>query len=130
MRRAGLTIAAAAVLLAGCNRAASPDERGTMVDARKGAVLQHVGETPMAERVAVIGLLNKRNGIVRNLTMMPGQALRIRDVIVRLRACEPAAYRRFHPARRRATRPELATRVLGLALQGIAVAERRRTSGL
>ena len=91
MRRTGLTIAAAAVLLAGCNRAASPDERGTMVNARKGAVLQHVGETPMAERVAVIGLLNKRNGIVRNLTMMPGQALRIRDVIVRLRACETTA---------------------------------------
>lgn len=49
------------------------------------------GTTPMAERVAVIGLLNKRNGISRDLTMKPGQALRVGDVIVRLRACETAA---------------------------------------
>lgn len=45
----------------------------------------------MAERVAVIGLLNKRNGIVRNLTMRPGQAFRVKDAIVRLRACEMSA---------------------------------------
>lgn len=49
------------------------------------------GETPMAERVAVIGLLNKRNGISRDLTMKPGQALRAGDVIVHLRACERTA---------------------------------------
>ncbi len=49
------------------------------------------GETPMAERVAVIGLLNKRNGLWRDLTMKPGQALRADDVIVRLRACETTA---------------------------------------
>lgn len=49
------------------------------------------GVTPMAERVAVIGLLNKRNGIVRNLTMKPGQAIRVKDAVVRLRACETTA---------------------------------------
>lgn len=48
-------------------------------------------ETPMNERVAVIGLLNKRNGISRDLTMKPGQALRVGDVVVRLRACETTA---------------------------------------
>jgi len=47
--------------------------------------------TPMAERVAVIGLLNKRNGIARDLTLKPGQAVRAGDVIVRLRACETTA---------------------------------------
>ncbi|XHR98731.1 hypothetical protein ACFB49_03240 [Sphingomonas sp. DBB INV C78] len=47
--------------------------------------------TPMAERVAVIGVLNKRNGIARDLTMKPGQAVRVGDVIVRLRACETTA---------------------------------------
>jgi hypothetical protein len=47
--------------------------------------------TPMAERVAVVGLLNKRNGISRDLTMKPGQALRVGDIIVRLRACETTA---------------------------------------
>ena len=45
----------------------------------------------MGERVAVIGLLNKRNGIVRDLTMRPGQAVRFKDAIVRLRACETSA---------------------------------------
>ena len=49
------------------------------------------GTTPMGERVAVVGLLNKRNGISRDLTMKPGQALRAGDVIVRLRACETTA---------------------------------------
>jgi hypothetical protein len=49
------------------------------------------GVTPMAERVAVLGLLNKRNGIVRDLTLKPGQAIRVKDVTVRLRACETSA---------------------------------------
>lgn len=47
--------------------------------------------TPMAERVAVIGLLNKRNGITTDLTMKPGEALRAGDAIVRLQACETTA---------------------------------------
>jgi len=47
--------------------------------------------TPMAERVAVVGLLNKRNGISRDLTLKPGNAVRVGDVIVRLRACETTA---------------------------------------
>jgi pyruvate/2-oxoglutarate dehydrogenase complex dihydrolipoamide acyltransferase (E2) component len=45
----------------------------------------------MAERVAVLGFLNKRNGIVRDVTLKPGQAVRVNDAIVRLRACETTA---------------------------------------
>lgn len=48
-------------------------------------------ETPMAERVATVGLLNKRNGLWRDLKLRPGQATRVGDVIVRLRACERTA---------------------------------------
>lgn len=48
------------------------------------------GTTPMAERVAVIGLLNKRNGIVTDLEMKPGEAVRVGRAEVRLRACEQA----------------------------------------
>jgi len=48
-------------------------------------------ETPMAERVAVVGLLNKRNGLWRDLTMKPGESIRIGDVVVRLSACEATA---------------------------------------
>ena len=47
--------------------------------------------TPMGDRVAVLGLLNKRNGESRDLKMRPGQAIRVGDVIVRLRACETTA---------------------------------------
>ena len=47
--------------------------------------------TPMAQRVAVIGLLNKRNGLARDLTMKPGDKIRIGDVIMALRACETTA---------------------------------------
>jgi len=45
----------------------------------------------MAQRVAVLGILNKRNGIVQNVVLHPGQSARWKDVIVRLRACETTA---------------------------------------
>jgi hypothetical protein len=45
----------------------------------------------MGERVAVLGVLNKRNGIVRDVALRPGQSARWKDLIVRLRACERTA---------------------------------------
>lgn len=47
--------------------------------------------TPMNERTATIGLLNKRNNIAQDLTMKPGETRRIGDVIVALKACERTA---------------------------------------
>ena len=47
--------------------------------------------TPLGQRVAVLGLLNKRNGVSRDLTLRPGQAIRVGDVVVRLKACETTA---------------------------------------
>ncbi|MDB5696769.1 MAG: hypothetical protein JWN21_2312 [Sphingomonas bacterium] len=49
------------------------------------------GTTPMAERVTVLGLLNKRNGDARDVTLKPGQGVEIGDVRIRLRACERTA---------------------------------------
>jgi hypothetical protein len=49
------------------------------------------GVTPMAQRVAVLGVLNKRNGIVQNIALHPGQSARWKDMIIRLRACEATA---------------------------------------
>ena len=83
---------AGAVMLAGCNRGDGEPPEGNAVTIevpRSAADLP--GVTPMAERVAVLGLLNKRNGIVRDITLKPGQALRVKDVVVRLRACETTA---------------------------------------
>jgi hypothetical protein len=55
------------------------------------------GTTPMNERVAVLGILNKRNGIARDIRLKPGQAVRIKDLIVRLRACETTPPWEFDP---------------------------------
>jgi hypothetical protein len=47
--------------------------------------------TQMKDRVATLGVLNKRNGLWRELTMKPGEAVRLGDVVVRLKACEQTA---------------------------------------
>ena len=54
------------------------------IDAEQGA-------TPMADRVAVLGVLNKRNGESRDVTLKPGQAVRVGDAVIRLRACDTTA---------------------------------------
>ena len=53
--------------------------------------------TPMAERVAVLGLLNKRNGQTRDIELKPGEAIRFGKVVVRVRACEKTAPWETHP---------------------------------
>lgn len=67
---------------------AAPQAAPTPRAAQKPAVS---AVTPMAQRVAVLGLLNKRNGISRDIRLHPGQAVRVGDIIVRLRACEATA---------------------------------------
>jgi hypothetical protein len=86
------------IALQGCNWQKGAESGNQQADAqpRTFDIPQTVtamapGTTPMAERVAVIGLLNKRNGISRDLEMKPGQAIRVGDVVVRLRACETTA---------------------------------------
>ena len=95
--RLPLILALAATGLAGCDN--RPPEANSAEQRQPRAVpaapppvgVNAPGVTPMNQRVAVIGVLNKRNGIVRDLSMRPGQALRMKDVIVRLRACETSA---------------------------------------
>jgi hypothetical protein len=48
-------------------------------------------DTPMADRVAVLGMLNKRNGVARDISLHPGQGIRWGDLIVHLRACDSTA---------------------------------------
>lgn len=47
--------------------------------------------TPMKDRVAVLGLLNKRDGKTRDVELKPGEAIRVGKVVIRLRACEKTA---------------------------------------
>lgn len=70
---------------------AQPEVGGDVVAVQEVAAPIDAGTTPMAQRVAHLGLLNKRNGVSRDLAMRPGQAMRVGDTIVRLRACEQTA---------------------------------------
>ena len=45
----------------------------------------------MPQRVAVLGILNKLNCIVKTIALHPGQSARWKDLLVRLRACETTA---------------------------------------
>jgi hypothetical protein len=68
----------------------APDDSNVItVDGESDAL--DSGTTPMTQRVAVVGLLNKRNGVSRDVTLKPGQAIRVGDTVVRLRACEQTA---------------------------------------
>ena len=80
-----------AVAAAGCDRAKQDSAPEPQARPSGSAGGRQAGVTPMAERVAVLGVLNKRNGIVRDVALRPGQSARWKDLIVRLRACERAA---------------------------------------
>lgn len=92
-----------AVMLAGCSwfggdnveenaigQAAEKADAATTDEDLVQTVTEQIG-TPMEERVATLGFLNKRNGLTRDLELRPGQSIRIGRAIVRLRACERTA---------------------------------------
>lgn len=69
-----------------------PEELQQAPDTAPGTGAPDVsGATPMEERVATLGLLNKRNNVSQDLEMRPGESRRLGDVIVRLSACERTA---------------------------------------
>lgn len=79
------------LMLAACGREPQTGDNKPAEKARSQGRSASAGVTPMAERVAVLGVLNKRNGIVRDVALRPGQSARWRDLQVRLRACETTA---------------------------------------
>ena len=97
--RAASSLVLAALALAACDpRGAVEQNRQTnaliengTIDIPQTVTQLAPGTTPMAQRSAVIRLLNKRNGQMREFTLRPGQAARLGDAIVRLRACETTA---------------------------------------
>lgn len=86
----------ATLFLAGCNsgepEAQSKAKAKTSASADRPVAAggDQIG-TPMAERVAVVGLLNKRNGQTRDFELKPGEAVRFGKVVIRVRACEKTA---------------------------------------
>ena len=95
------TLALAVLALAGCD--SEPDlppgvelaeEKADAAKAamrKRAAAKDEKGVTPLADRVATLGLLNKRNNLTRDLKLRPGEARRVDNVIVRLAACERTA---------------------------------------
>ena len=95
MRLAALS---AAVLLLGACTNEAPEQEAEETEipeelARAAPAVAGAGGigTPMAERVAVLGLLNKRNNISRDIELKPGEQRRVGDVVVRVAACERTA---------------------------------------
>jgi hypothetical protein len=73
------------------NRQNAAEAEADTVDIPQTVTRLAPGTTPMAQRVAVLRLLNKRNGQMREFSLRPGQAIRLGDAVVRLRACETTA---------------------------------------
>jgi hypothetical protein len=97
--RAGAWLLPLVIGLAGCNNGEPPKPKPVETEIPKG-VVQNSGPTvesgkalgtPMKDRVATLGLLNKRNNISQDLKMKPGEVRRIGNVLVRLQACEKTA---------------------------------------
>jgi hypothetical protein len=90
---------ACALALAACDSAGEPETKGVPLDspapaATAGAAPAETsdnGATPMQDRVATIGLLNKRNNVSEEITLKSGESREIGPVIIRLSACERTA---------------------------------------
>ena len=90
--KAAAPILLAAALAAGCSKGAEENASKPVISNSAVPLGPNApGVTPMGQRIAVLAILNKRNGIVQNVTLRPGQSARWKDVIVRLRACETTA---------------------------------------
>lgn len=88
------------LLLAACDYFAAPEAEPVKVplgDATPVAAASATpaadtyGATPMNERVAVLGLLNKRNNVSEEIRLKPGESREIGPVIVSVSACERTA---------------------------------------
>lgn len=87
-----------ALTLAACEQAAEEPEADPQEDAPPASAPGGVvaegdieGVTPMEDRVATIGLLNKRNNLSQDIEMRPGEVHEEGPVILRLSACERTA---------------------------------------
>jgi len=91
-------VGAGALALAACNSSApEPEAEETEIpDELADATLPLVEVddslgTPLEERVATIGLINKRNNITRDIELRPGEQQRFDNIIIRLASCERTA---------------------------------------
>ena len=90
---------ACALVLAACDSAGEPETEDVPLDQPASVAAPATapdaasanGATPMEDRVATLGLLNKRNNVSEEITLKPGESAEIGPVIIRLSACERTA---------------------------------------
>lgn len=90
-------VAVAALTLGGCKGEPEPTVQETGIPE---AIAQTGGKpaapvvgkdergTPLKDRVATLGLLNKRNNLSQDIVMKPGETRRVGNVVVKLASCE------------------------------------------
>ena len=94
MWRAACLIGVAA--LAGCGKDGGDSPETPATEVPKAVASAPVGApavesdygTPVKDRVATIGLLNKRNNLTQDIVLKTGESRRVGNVIVRLATCE------------------------------------------
>ena len=82
--------------LAGCGDKAPPPppeatETGSAIASASGAAVESEFGTPIKDRVATLGFLNKRNNITQDIVLKSGESRRIGNAIVKLSTCEKTA---------------------------------------
>jgi len=85
-----------AIALTGCNRQseAPPPAEATEAagpSALASGVVESDYGTPVKDRVATLGLINKRNNITEQVVLKPGESRRVGNVIIKLATCERTA---------------------------------------
>jgi hypothetical protein len=94
MMRGAALASFAALVLAGCGSQgdSKADEKAIPKSVAAAPTLTEIEEskygTPVKDRVATLGLLNKRNNISQDLVMKTGESRRVGNVIVKLASCE------------------------------------------
>ncbi|MDP3907917.1 DUF2155 domain-containing protein [Novosphingobium sp.] len=84
----------ALLLLAACSggsddaQPAATDIPKAVADQVAAPVVESEYGTPVKDRVATLGLLNKRNNLTQDLVLKPGESRRVGNVVVRLASCE------------------------------------------
>jgi hypothetical protein len=90
---AGAAAATALVLLAACNKGGNPDPSATdvpqaLATVAAGKAVESQFGTPVKDRVATLGLLNKRNNLTQDVVLKAGESKRIGNVVIKLATCE------------------------------------------
>ena len=105
VRRSVLFLSLTSLALAGCEQGADEAQTVQVPIEKTGqaplspeaeadlaaAQAESDGATPNAERVATLGLLNKRNNISQDITLKPGETREIGPVTITLASCERTA---------------------------------------